>query len=86
MENKYKVINSDFHDFLLAKAALKQSCEISFIENSKQKNTASIITAIYTKHGKDFMVLKSGKKIYLNQIISVNSTFSSFVYSIRFLK
>jgi len=74
MENKYKPINCDFHELLLAKATLKQVCEITFIENNEQITTQSLIIDVYTKKGEEFLVLNTGKIIRLDYIISVDNT------------
>lgn len=72
MSSKYKPINCDFHELLLAKATLKVVCEIKYALKTKEIIVNSIIVDVYTKKGEEFMLLKSGKTIRLDHIISVN--------------
>lgn len=72
MSTPYKPINCDFHELLLANATLKKECVIVYNENTKPVSTTNIIVDVYTKKGEEFMVLKSGKTIRLDHIISVD--------------
>jgi transcriptional antiterminator Rof (Rho-off) len=72
MQSQYKPINCDFHELLLAKSTLKEKCSIRFYKNEIEHNIVSTIIDVYTKKGSEFMVLKSGEVIRLDQIISVN--------------
>jgi Rho-binding antiterminator len=74
MSTKYQPINCDFHELLLAKATLKEVCEIKYILKDEKLILNSIIVDVFTKKGEEFMVLKSGETIRLDHIISVNDS------------
>ena len=73
MPNPYKPINCDFHELLLAKATLREECEITYFKNNESTTEISTITDVYTSKGEEFMVLKSGTVVRLDYIVSVNN-------------
>ena len=72
---KYQPINCQYYDVLELYASRKESCEISFFENGKSvKTVKSTIEDIFTKDKAEFLKLKDGTIIRLDQIIGVNDT------------
>ena len=71
MEKAYQPINCSFHDVLLTKATLKESCLIVYREDEKEVSVKAIITDVFTKKGEEFMQLNNGTLMRLDAIISV---------------
>ncbi|WNZ23790.1 hypothetical protein HJG54_13620 [Leptolyngbya sp. NK1-12] len=75
----YIPVSCDFHDWLEALATLRQKCQIVY------RNQANAITEVedwivdvYAANQADFLKLKDGTEIRLDQIISVNGETVSY--------
>ena len=72
---KYQPINCRFYDVLELHASRKETCLITFFENGKSvKTLESTIEDIFTKDKEEFLKLKEGTIVRLDQILSVNDT------------
>lgn len=69
----YRLVSCDFHDQLEALATLRQECQITYRDESNQTiEVRDRIVDIYAENHADFLKLKNGIIIRLDQIISVN--------------
>ena len=70
---KYVPISCSFFDRLQHWSTRKEIVEIIFIDNKLNTNTISTrILDLFTKNSEEFIVLESGEKFRLDQLISVN--------------
>lgn len=71
MKKAYQPINCSFHDILLAKATLKETCLVIYNKEGKEVSVKAIITDVFTRKGEEFMQLDNGTEMRLDAIISV---------------
>jgi len=72
MRKTYQPINCSFHDVLLAKATLREVCQIVYWDEKEREITLdAIITDVFTRKGEEFMHLNNGIEIRLDAIVSV---------------
>ncbi|WP_339922090.1 hypothetical protein [uncultured Cyclobacterium sp.] len=70
---KYTPINCSFFDRLQHWSTRKEIVEIIFIDKDANTNTLRTrILDLFTKNSEEFIVLESGHKFRLDQLISVN--------------
>lgn len=69
MEDKYKVISCHLYDKLESFAVKKTKLKISYLEDLEEKNIEDYIVNFKTKNKEEFMILKSGITIRLDNII-----------------
>lgn len=69
----YIPVDCDFHDELEALATLRQVCQITYRNADNQVvDVQGQIVDIYTADRAEFLKLKNGTEIRLDQIVSVN--------------
>lgn len=68
----YWPIDCNFHDFLLEKATLKESCTFVFASEAETFHIEAQITDIFTRQGEEFIVLDSGMTFRLDCLQTVN--------------
>ena len=74
MKKPYEPINCHFYDELELLAVRAQPCSILYrTEEDKTASTVDVITDFKIIEKAEFMLLKSGRKIRLDQLISVNN-------------
>lgn len=67
----YIPIDCSFHDVLLAKATLKEVCQIVYVLDQKEVTTNAMITDVFTRKKEEFLHLDDGSEIRLDYLISV---------------
>ncbi|HRI29462.1 MAG TPA: DUF2024 family protein [Chitinophagales bacterium] len=73
----YHPISCTFHDMLLEKATLKQTCQITFFTQTNEVDSEeSIIIDLFSKNGEEVLTLQSGNNIRLDKIVAVNGLFA----------
>lgn len=71
--NHYQPISCNFYDELTLLSMRKKNCEIVYrVSERKITTIKSVIRDIYTKNKEEFMVLESGLRIRLDQLISAD--------------
>ena len=69
----YTPVSCDFHDQLEAIATLHQDCHIVYHDDAnKVIDVTDRIVDVYASNHADFLKLKNGTEIRLDQIVSVN--------------
>lgn len=77
--NDYVPVSCDFHDQLEALATLREVAQILYCDETGQEvEVSDYIVDVYAAHKADFIKLKNGAEIRLDQIISVNNNAVSF--------
>lgn len=71
-ERKYIPINCGFYDELEAAAVKKKNVSIIYIAEDKTAETMGMIENIYSKNNIEFLLLSSGIKIRLDDIVSLD--------------
>lgn len=72
MENTYKPIACSYHDLLLDLSTTNTKVKVVYQSGNNSLTTESVIKDIYTKQKAEWMQLKNGILIRLDQILSVN--------------
>ena len=69
----YIPVSCDFHDELEALATLHQDCHLVYRNHANQVvEVDGLIVDVYAANKADFLKLKDGTEIRLDQIVSVN--------------
>lgn len=72
MNQKYRPIDCNFHDLLLDRATRKSIVDLEYISLKGKQVKQIIIKDVYTKQGEEFLLMKSGETIRLDQIVSLD--------------
>lgn len=71
-QQAYTPIYCSFHDTLLAKATLRETCHIRYeTEQQQAVETHSLIVDVYTHREGEFMELNTGEHIRLDRILAI---------------
>jgi Rho-binding antiterminator len=77
--NDYTLVSCDFHDELESLATLHQQAKIIYRNEAEEVvEVQDYIVDIYAANKADFLMLKNGTEIRLDQIISVNGKSVSY--------
>lgn len=69
----YTPVSCDFHDELEALATLHQACDLVYRnQDNHVVEVHDLIVDVYAANKADFLKLKNGTEIRLDQIVSVN--------------
>jgi Rho-binding antiterminator len=71
MKEKYKRISCDFYDILEGYATLKKKVLITYFENDSEIKEEVEIKTLETKDKSEYLISQLGKRIRLDQIISM---------------
>ena len=73
MNKKYIPINCDFYDEIELRALRGSVCMVVFrTEDGKEKTIEGVIKNVFAKNKEEFMEMKSGELIRLDQLISID--------------
>ena len=73
MEQPYQPIACDIHDVLLAKASLRQPCELTVrLPDGQHALLNGLIEDVYTRAGAEYLVLRNGPTFRLDQILALD--------------
>ncbi len=68
----YNPISNEFYDQLEVAIQRKIPSTIIYILNEEKSMSKGVVDTLTMEDGKEFLILKSGKKIQLNSIFSFN--------------
>lgn len=72
MDDKYIPIACGFYDELESLAVKNKEVNFKYIENKQECEINDFIKDLKTKNKEEFVILKSGKEIRLDKLISIN--------------
>lgn len=80
----YQPVACALYDFITKQASRKAYCRIRYYTKLREFMTVNaVITDIFARNKEEFIVLASGETVHLDNIISIDDTFSPIYASYR---
>ncbi|WP_250631791.1 hypothetical protein [Rhodoflexus caldus] len=80
----YQPVACSFYDFITEQASRKAYCRIRYYTELREFMTVNaVITDVFTRNKEEFIALASGETVRLDNIISIDDTFSPIYASYR---